>query len=190
MTRMTELLQINLLTLLGCIPIVTAGAALSAMHACLQRMERRDEGYMGRLFCDNFIRGFKKATLLWIPFALIFLGVMANIFVWITAPQVLPMPLRVVSGTAGIITFFIFQWVYPLQVRFELPVTEILRMALFLAAARFPKTLLMSVCWCVPVILLRFMPAWPLIVLFGLSVPGWVGTKIYSPILRELEGTK
>ena len=53
-----DLIILNVLTLLCCIPIVTAGAAFTAMHSVLWRMVRHEETYVARQFFESFKRIF------------------------------------------------------------------------------------------------------------------------------------
>ena len=52
LTTIAELAHLNLLTLLCCLPLITAGASLTAMHSVLVKMSRKEEGYIGRMFFD------------------------------------------------------------------------------------------------------------------------------------------
>ena len=66
-TMISYLVWINILTIICCLPIVTAGAALTAMHDELQLISRKEEGYITRRFFTTFRSNLKQATLLWIP---------------------------------------------------------------------------------------------------------------------------
>ena len=43
LNKVTDLLILNLVTLLLCLPVITAGAALTAMHYVLLKMGREEE---------------------------------------------------------------------------------------------------------------------------------------------------
>lgn len=61
-----DLIILNVLTLLCCIPIVTAGAAFTAMHSVLWRMVRHEETYVARQFFESFKRNFRQSLLPWL----------------------------------------------------------------------------------------------------------------------------
>ena len=48
------LLKLNLLTLLCCLPLVTAGAALTALHYCLMKMLDQEEGKIVPQYLGQF----------------------------------------------------------------------------------------------------------------------------------------
>ena len=68
LNKMTDLLILNLVTLLLCLPVITAGAALTAMHYVLLKMVRGEEGYIVKSFFRAFKREFRQATVMWIIF--------------------------------------------------------------------------------------------------------------------------
>ena len=53
--KTADLMILNLVTLLMCIPVITAGAALTGMHYVLLKMVRGEEGYIVRSFFRSFI---------------------------------------------------------------------------------------------------------------------------------------
>ena len=66
LNKMADLLILNLIALLMCLPIITAGASLTAMHYVLLKMVRGEEGYIVKSFFRSFKREFRQATVLWI----------------------------------------------------------------------------------------------------------------------------
>ena len=186
-TLATELLVLNILTIITFLPVVTAGASLSAMHDCLQQIVRKEEGYISRRFFKAFKMNLKQGTLLWLPYMIIFAGVIVDIFIQVTSPDLLPKYIIIPAGIAAFVAFFSFQWIFPLQARFTGSYFDIMRLAFLLMIARFPRTALMTVVWVVPLSLVNFLPALPLVLMFGFSVPGYIGAKVYAPVLKELE---
>ena len=54
--KVADLMILNLVTLLCCIPVVTIGASLTAMHYVLLKMVRNEESYIVRSFFKSFKR--------------------------------------------------------------------------------------------------------------------------------------
>ncbi|MBO4395386.1 MAG: YesL family protein [Eubacterium sp.] len=186
-TMLTNLLLINFLTLLTCLPVITIGASLTAMHDCLQQILRKEDGYIARRFFKSFRSNFKQATLLWLPFLLIFSGVVADVIIMLTSPGLLPNYILIPAGVAGLLTLFIFQWLCPILARFSGSSGLVLRMTFLLATARFPRTVLMAATLVLPYFAARSILTLPLFLMFGISVPGMIGACLYRPVFRELE---
>lgn len=185
---LTKLLKLNLLTLVMCIPIVTAGASLAAMHDCLLKIIRKTDNQISHQFFQAFRRNWKQATLLWLPFLLIFIAALTDIFIVIAAPDALAVWVVIPAISAATIAFLLFQFVMPLQAHFQNTTLHILRMAAILSIAHLPQTILMAILEAAPVFLfLKATLSWPLVALLGLSLPGYLCAKLYNPIFLVLE---
>ncbi|MBE6957884.1 MAG: DUF624 domain-containing protein [Ruminococcaceae bacterium] len=67
----TNMMLVNILWLLCCIPIVTAGAATTAAYYVFYQNLTREDDAVLKPFFRAFRQNFKQATLLWIPLLLI-----------------------------------------------------------------------------------------------------------------------
>lgn len=189
---LVKLLKLNVLTLVFCVPVITAGAALCAMHHGLSRMIRRTDDQTDDRIGGQFLRAFranlKQATLLWLPFLLIFSAALVNVVILLVAPDTFADWVVVPAASAAIIAFLLFQFVMPMQAHFENPPLETLRSAAILAVAYLPRTILMAVIWIVPVVLFwNVTLSWSLLALFGISLPGYLCARLCDPVFRRLE---
>ena len=64
MGRVADLLLLNFLCILCCIPIVTAGASITALYYVTLKMARDEESYIVRSFFRSFKQNFKQATII------------------------------------------------------------------------------------------------------------------------------
>ncbi len=62
MGRVADLLLLNFLCILCCIPVVTAGASITALYYVTLKMARDEESYIARSFFHSFKQNFKQAT--------------------------------------------------------------------------------------------------------------------------------
>ena len=189
MSAAWNLMVLNLLTLLTCMPLITVGASLSAMYYVLIRMIRKEEGYLVRDFFRAFRSNFVQATILWLMAAALIVSFRADLFIIQENSQILGTPVRVAVYTVAVICFMIWQFVFPLQAHFDNPVLVTLKNAIILAVSRFfPATLVMSAVWVVPWALFRFsMMAFPLLLMFGISLPGFVCAKMADRVFKPFE---
>jgi len=54
LNKMADLMWLNILTLICCIPVITAGAALTSMHYVALKIVRNEESYITRSFFKSF----------------------------------------------------------------------------------------------------------------------------------------
>lgn len=80
MTKVLQLFCLNLLWLLFCLPIVTAGAATTALHAVTLKMVRNEEGYILRSFWKAFRGNFRQATGIWMVILLLGIVLAGDIY--------------------------------------------------------------------------------------------------------------
>ena len=74
MSRVADLVILNLMVMLFTLPVFTAGAAWTAMYFVTIRMVRKEERYVIKDFWRSFKQNFKQATLIWL-LALVAIGV-------------------------------------------------------------------------------------------------------------------
>ena len=188
LSRMTDLVLLNLITLAACLPVITAGASLTAMHYVLLKMVRGEEGYVAAAWLRSFKRNFRQATLIWLVF--LAAGLMALFDIWIIAygRGSAALAVRVLLILVILIVYAAFLWVFPLLSRFEGTVPGIAAAALTMAFRALPRTLAMGAAGALPVFIWIFLPSIaPMVILFGASMPGIVSAYIYSPVFRKLE---
>ena len=190
--RFVDLIWLNLLTLLCALPIVTAGASLTAMYHVLLKMTLKEEGTVTVPFFKAFRNNFKNATGVWIPSLLIFCAYLYNIYLLRAGIMDGLGKMKVVSGCViAIIMFFllmVLNYVFPLFARYDNGIKQTLKNAVLLSFAYFPKSLCMIVLLFFPLAFMRltdyFFWLW---FLYGLSFPGYLIAQIISGIFTKTE---
>ena len=77
MGKVADLCILNIVCLICCIPIVTAGASITAMFFVTMKMVKNEESYIIKSFFKSFRQNFKQATVI----NLIMLAVAAILYV-------------------------------------------------------------------------------------------------------------
>ena len=185
LSAICDLLVLNLLTAVCCLPVVTAGAALTAL--CDQSLHYvRDESTgIVRTYFESFCSNFKKGTLL----GLIFLAAAVVFYVdYQLAAAILP-PLRVAVAAAALIVGAIAFYAFFLQARYENTIVQTLKNAASLSVAFFPKTLGMLLftvgLWVV--CLTFFQYALPVLLMFGFSLPTYIAALLLDGVFQKIE---
>ncbi len=141
--KLSDVVLSNILFCVLSLPIVTAGASLTALYTVMQELAGdRLDGMVFRVFWDAFRKNFKQATALWLLCLLAF----AFLFLYYHVVAMLGGAL----GRAYQITFYVllfaflfgFQYLFPLQARFQNRVRDTLRNAWLLSVLALPQTLL------------------------------------------------
>ena len=82
LNRVGDLLILNILMIICCIPVITVGAAYTAMHYVILKMIRGEEGYLIKGFFKSFAGNFKQATVLWLIMLLVIAIYVGDIFIF------------------------------------------------------------------------------------------------------------
>lgn len=188
MNRVGDLLIMNMLMIVCCIPIVTIGAACTAMHYVLLKMVRDEEGYLVKGFFKSFVQNFKQATLIWLMMLLVIVVYILDVIIFSHSDIQFPRALIIAFLALGIIMLLIAMYVFPLLARFDNTIRNTLRNAVILAFANMPKTVLMALFYALPVIIGSFSAySYIFIIMFGISAPAYGAAWLYSNIFKKYE---
>lgn len=188
LNRVGDLMILNFLMIICCIPVITVGAAYTGMHYVLLKMVRDREGYLIRGFFKSFVQNFRQATLMWLLMLLVIMVYVGDVVIFNFSGLVFPKPVIVAVLAVAIVLLMTAVYVFPLQARFENPIKNTLKNAMILAFANLPKTILMLVCYALPLVICYFSSyAMLFVILFGISAPAYAAAYLYSGIFKKME---
>lgn len=149
LSKIADIVCLNLIFLVSCIPIITIGTAWSALYYTTQKVIRREEGYLWKEYWSFFKENFRQGIILWLialTGCAILLGDIAII--------------RNITDTgeiAGFVNaFFVFVFIFVILwinyifvylAKFHDTNKKILKNTLILEISKLPKTLLLAVVW-------------------------------------------
>lgn len=154
MGRIADLCILNIICLVCCIPIVTAGASITAMYYVTLKMVRNEEAYIVRSFFKSFKDNFKQATI--INLIMIAVGVVLylDLNVAKNMPRSAGQIFHVIFMAFVIIYYVLFLYVYPILARFYNTIRNTIKNALFMAIRHLPYTVVMVLIGLCPLLLL------------------------------------
>lgn len=189
LNRVADLIWLNILTMICCIPIITIGASLTAMNYVLLKMAKNEEGYITKAFFKSFKQNFGQATLI-LLIQLVVYGILAgDLFIFRYAEMDFPGWVQIAVIAVGILVTFATIYLYPLLARYENTIKATYKNSFLMGVLSLPRTLLMVVCWFIPVIVFLFAnPILPLVFLLGISGPGYLNALLYRKSFERFEG--
>lgn len=188
LNKLALILELNLWVVLCCLPVITAGAAISSMHGVLLKIYREEEKRIREDFFHAMKGNLRNGTILWLLF-LAFLGALAAIG-WIAAQQIPAGAVYVLYGLliAAVIGLLLLDWALILQSRYVYTVSQCLRYAV-LAWLKYPGAILIYlVSLVIPVLLCLSLETLPLLLLGGIALPHLISTTLYSGVFDQMEG--
>ena len=190
--KLVDLVWLNILTLVCCLPVFTAGAALSAMYSVLIKMALKEDGVITKPFFRAFKENFKKSTLVWIPSSLILAFMALNIYLMyhgvLNNNKSLFIPVGISIGIICIVIIVFLNYVLALFARYDSDLKQSVKNAFLLELAYFPRSLCIFVICLSPLALMRisfnFLFFW---FIYGLSFPGYFNSMILGNIFLKTE---
>ena len=187
LNKLTDIILLNICTLICCLPIITIGASLTAAHYTALKMHRDTDNYVIKNFFHSFRQNLIQSTGLWLLWAVI-------AFISLTAYQMYGQVEGTLSFLQGVVAAFmiflvmIALWMFPVQARFINPIRRVIMNAFTLSFKHFIRTVLMimvvvlGACMWLVGTKLFWIP-----LLFGFSVPIYLCAMIYNKVFLELE---
>lgn len=153
MSRVWDLMLLNVICIVCCLPIITAGASITALHYVTLKMAENRETQIYRSFFKAFKQNFVQATVievillvlggvLWldIRFFLLEGDIMANTFLSsVPAKLVVYAVLLMLLMISTLLTVYVFA----VQARFSNPVGRTINNALLMSLRHLPSTVSM-----------------------------------------------
>lgn len=186
--RMADMMWLNILTVVCCLPIITAGASLTAMNYMALKIVRNEDTYITRGFFRSFKENFRQSTVIWCLFLLVGAVLGGDFYIIRIMDVEISNVIKIVIFVIGLLVLFTFMFVFPAQAKFANPIKRTIVNAFAMSVAQFPKTILMIVLYLLPyVLLLLSRNMTPIVMLFGLSVPALLSAKLYNKFFLKLE---
>lgn len=188
LSKIADLLILNLLTLLCCLPIITIGPALTALNYMALKMVRNEETYIARGFFKSFKENFRQSTLIWLLFLVLGLLLAGDYIILSGSEMQYSGVMQVLILVAAIFEMCTFLYTFPVLAKFHNTIKKTLKNAFLISIMQFPKTIVMIIMYLIPlVIFLISFQLIPFVIFFGLSVPAWVSAKLYNKFFKKLE---
>ena len=188
MNRLVDLAVLNLFVLITCFPVITAGAAFTAMHAVLLKMVRDEEGSVTHQYFTYFKQNFIQATVLWCGVLVLGGSAVLDFRILGSGELRLPKILTFILAGACVLIFLVLLYVFPLTARFVNSTRKMLNNAVILVFAALPRTAAMAfICALFTGIFISVPRAVPVFLVFGITAPAYLCALVYEPLIRRLE---
>ncbi len=140
---------INILFLISCIPVVTIGAAWTALFAAGRALI--EDGPCIRAYCKSFFTSLKRATLAWLIFLpCLLLSVVSAVMVWRLRMAGMPLGQMslVVSVIAIALVLSIVTMTFLFYSRFECTLMQLLKNGVYMTIGYLVRSVIIAlVCW-------------------------------------------
>ena len=141
MGKLFDVVALNLVFIIVCIPLVTIGPAISALYYASVKSIRRDRSYPIKEFFKAFKRDFKQSFIVGL------ILVLASVIIYVDIRFVMDFikngftAMRYVYLVIGMVISFISVYIFPLISRFSLKISGLFRLSFYLAIRHLLTTI-------------------------------------------------
>ena len=193
LTRVGDMIIINFLTIICSLPIITAGAAISATHRIMQDFLMDNETTIIRTYFRAFKENFKQATLVWLALVVIIAALLADVFlINLFIQGSLRSFFVILLSAVALIVFAISMYIFPLLTRYRNTLPQHLRNSLILMITKLPRTIGMMALHALPFVILwvsynLFLQTLIFWLFVGASFTIFMDTFLLKPVFQQLE---
>ncbi len=140
LTKMADLIIVNLLAFFCCLPIITVGASMTALHYVVLKIVRDEECYIVKSFFKSFKENFKQATGIWLIEVVLIIIFAADFWVIRNAENSLPSWMSLLLIGVAILAVLALTLAFPLLAKFDNSVKMTLKNSALMGIMILPKT--------------------------------------------------
>ena len=187
LNKIIQSIELSLYVVLCCLPVITAGAAVSSMHSVLLKIYRDEEKYIAGDFFRAMKGNLKNGTVLWLMYWLL-LGALAG--VWTLAVRFAPdQEVYILFGLLliAVVGMLWLDWALILQSRYVYTIPQCLKYAL-LAWMKYPGSTFVYLISIVIPVLFCFSLETLILAVFSVGLSHMISTTLYSRVFDQMEG--
>jgi len=198
LSRLGDLIILNFLFLVCCLPVVTAGAAYAALCKVCMDMVYEQEAGMVKGFFQAFRENFKQATLVWVAELIVIVSLVCDaLLVMSYFPG--SKAVYILLGVLAFLVLCVCTHMIPLLIRYRNGLRQHLSNAMVLAVIRLPRTVAMVLVSGLPLIVFALSMLqgstvfWDTLVFWlviGFAVCAYLNMNIYKGVYTKLESGK
>ena len=190
-----DLMILNWLWLLCCLPVLTIGPATCAMLAVTLKLARGEATHAAKDFFCSFRDNFKPALLLGLLATAMLVVACGDIYFALQQTNIFRSMYLVIGILVAAVFLTVFSYVFALQAIFENPLKVQLQNAFKLAFVAPGKTITMWLIWMSPILALVVLPPVAvgmlgfLYIIVGASCPAYLCSRILRNIFDLVNGS-
>ena len=179
---------LNFLFIICCIPIVTIGASMTATYSVAMSIVDDREPYIFREFFKKFKENFKQSTIVWIILFLVVVFISVDFYICsLLSNNMICTVLKFVLTLVSIVLGFVIIYVFPLISKFENSVKNTLVNAILISVQNLPYTIVMLIISLLPIgSLLLFPNYWGQIIFFNTAISYGMVAYLNSIFLNKI----
>ena len=143
--RLADIMILNIVFLITCIPIVTIGAAWTSLSYVTLKMSRDEESYIVKSYFKAFRQNFRQATVIWILTLAVMLIFYMDFHIIRNMASSMVQIMYVLLSAIALLFGLTLLYVLPVLAKFDNTILNTIKNAFLISISNLPRTLLMLV---------------------------------------------
>ena len=182
--KFVQMIYIGLLWFLCSLPVLTAGAATTALYEVLLKMQKDEEGTVGTAFFRGFRSNLKCSLPVWIPILLAEAVFGVNLFYYAILGGREFLVQSVAFGILLVLSLTVYGYAFPVMAKFENTTQGTFRMVFLLAVRNPGWTIVITVIQVLTVLICWGFLYFPTMFIMGIS--GYAQAAVFNRIFDRL----
>ncbi|ULT58721.1 DUF624 domain-containing protein [Neobacillus drentensis] len=153
MSRLFDLVILNLIFIIMCIPVITIGINFTAMYYVSLKMINNEDTYIIRSYLKAFKENFKQSTSIWLILIAVGGIITGDIYYTNNFIKGIGSYSKYLFYFLGIISCFVMLYVFPIQSKFSNKIKNTMINSLSMSIRHLPYTILIMAIFIVPFVI-------------------------------------
>ena len=189
--KITDIVILNLMCITFCLPIITAGASVTAAYSIGTKMVKKQEVYIVQEFIKNFKSNLKISTLVWI--IMLAVGLILGFDIHISKlvlNKSVSIILQFIFTTFSIVFIFALIYVFPIISKFDNTIIKTITNSILISIDNLPYTIIIVMINLSPLLLTSiFNSCWGQILFFytviGFGINIYLNSILFNKIFEK-----
>ncbi len=137
--KVADLMLLNILFVICCIPIITIGDSITAMCYVVLRIREGKDGYITRSFFHSFKQNFRQSTIIWLMNLVVVFLMLADWAIIRSGTGMMTTVMTVLVVFVLIIYLLVVLLVFSVQARFDNTIKNTIKNSMIMAIADLPR---------------------------------------------------
>ena len=194
-SRVYDIVILNIMFIICCIPVVTFGASVTAMYSVTLKMARNEESHIVRGFLKAFKENLKQGAIMGIIAIIIVAFIILDLkIIGMIGDNKLNI-IKVLCYAVAIWAYIIFLYAFPILSRFSLTIKQVFKNSFIISIVNIKWTILLILLNIPFVLMLLYsgvamMLLFTILIIFGFSTMALIQSFIFRNIFDKYEEFK
>lgn len=157
MSRVADLMILNIIWIICCLPIVTIGASTTALYYVTMKMVKNEEAYIVKSFFKSFKQNFRQSTIIWLIVLVVGIVFALDLYILLQVDISFENIIRYGIYAMMAIYFLITAYIFPVLAKFYNSIKNTFKNAFFISIRHLPYSIAILAVNIVPMVVVLFV---------------------------------